>query len=73
MLYHRAQFEVVCNNGILKVDDLVGGQGHSGNFSGDYLGKDEIIKIEACNHDVLMLVEEFSSNVSAVKNKGFTI
>merc|ERR1712136_541317 len=55
---HRSQFEIVCENGVLKVEDLVGGQGRSGNFSayespfvgsssyilGDATGKDEAIR-----------------------------
>ena len=83
LLPHRSQFEVVCEKGVLKVDDLVGGQGRSGNFSeydhpyvgsksyvlGDYLGKDEIVEVEPCDH-VQKLVEQFSNDVQVIKEGG---
>lgn len=84
LLPHRSQFEVVCEKGVLKVDDLVGGQGRSGNFSeaydhpfvgsksyvlGDYLGKDEVVEVEPCDH-VQKLVEQFSNDVQVIKKGG---
>jgi len=83
LLAHRSQFEVVGEKGVLKVDDLVGGQGRSGNFGayegpfvgsssfvmGDYLGKDEVIQVEPCDH-VQSLVNEFSGCINIIKNGG---
>jgi len=43
---HRSQFEVMCDRGVLKVDDLVGGQGRSGNFSayeGPFVGSTRFV------------------------------
>ncbi|CAK0903183.1 unnamed protein product [Prorocentrum cordatum] len=73
---HRSQFEVMCDRGVLKVDDLVGGQGRSGNFSayegpfvgstrfvlGDHMGKDTVVEVEACDHEN-RLVQEFVESV----------
>lgn len=81
--HHRSQFEVVCGKGVLKVDDLVGGQGRSGNFGayegpyvgsssfvvGDYLGKDSVVEVEPCDH-LQNLVQEFSSCVQTIKAGG---
>ena len=84
LLPHRSQFEIVCERGIVKVDDLVGGQGRSGKFSdaydnpyvgsscytiGDYLGKDTIVNVDPCDH-AQKLVEEFSRCVDSVKHGG---
>lgn len=83
LLAHRSQFELVGEKGVLKVDDLVGGQGRSGNFGayegpfvgsssfimGDYLGKDEVIQVEPCDH-VQSLVNEFSGCIEIIKNGG---
>ena len=83
LLPHRSQFEIVCEKGVIKVDDLVGGQGRSGNFGayegpfvgstsftiGDYLGKDEVVQVEPCDH-VQKLVEEFSNCVKTIKEGG---
>jgi xylose dehydrogenase (NAD/NADP) len=80
---HRSQFEVVCEKGVLKVDDLVGGRGRSGNFGaykgpfvgsssfiwGDYLGKDDIIKVEPCDQ-VQGLVSKFSESVRNIRQGG---
>jgi xylose dehydrogenase (NAD/NADP) len=80
---HRSQFEVVCEKGVLKVDDLVGGQGRSGNFGayegpfvgsssfiwGDHLGKDAIIEVEPCDH-VQCLVSEFSESAQQIRQGG---
>ena len=81
---HRSQFEVVCDKGVLKVDDLVGGQGRSGNFFGAYmgpfvgssqftvgdeLGKDTVVEVEPCDH-VQSLVNEFSTCVSRIRDSG---
>eukprot|EP00943_MAST-04B_sp_MAST-4B-sp1_P008061 g8061.t1 len=80
---HRSQFEVVCEKGVLKVDDLVGGQGRSGNFAayeapfvgssnftiGDETGKDTVVEVEPCDH-AQCLVNEFSKCVIRIKNSG---
>lgn len=61
---HRSYFELVGETGVIRVDDLVGGQGRSGNFAayekpftgsdsftqGDATGKDEVVKVEPCDH-----------------------
>jgi len=61
---HRSQFEIVGEKGVIKVEDLVGGQGRTGDFSayegpftgstqytyGDVMGKDEIIYCEPNDH-----------------------
>ena len=80
---HRSQFEVVCDKGVLKVDDLVGGQGRSGNFGaymgpfvgsssfivGDEMGKDTVVDVEPCDH-VQSLVTEFSNCVARIRDMG---
>jgi len=77
---HRSQFEIVCEKGVIKVDDLVGGQGRSGNFSayenpfvgsssyilGDQVGRDEVIDVEPCDHEN-KLVEAFVQSVAAIR------
>ena len=77
---HRSQFEIVCDKGVIKVDDLVGGQGRSGNFNayespfvgsesfvvGDEMGKDTVQQVEACDHEN-RLVEEFCANVQGIR------
>ena len=59
---HRSQYEIVCELGTVRVDDLVGGQGRSGDFAayelpsvgsgrytkGDVMGKDEVVEVEEC-------------------------
>jgi xylose dehydrogenase (NAD/NADP) len=76
---HRSQFEIVCDKGVIKVDDLVGGQGRSGNFGayespfvgsesfvlGDVMGKDTVQQVEASDHENC-LVEEFCLNVQGI-------
>jgi len=61
---HRSHFEIVGEKGVIKVEDLVGGQGRTGDFSayegpftgstqytqGDVMGKDEIIFCEPNDH-----------------------
>jgi predicted dehydrogenase len=61
---HRAQFEIVGDAGAIRVEDLVGGQGRSGNFSAyevpfvgssyytacDKTGKDTLVPVEPCDH-----------------------
>lgn len=83
LIAHRSQFDVVCEKGVLKLDDLVGGQGRSGNFGaydepfvgsssfvmGDHLGKDEVVQVKPCDH-VQSLVAEFSKSVEAIKQGG---
>lgn len=80
---HRSQFEIVCEKGVLKVDDLVGGQGRSGNFAayespfvgsssfvvGDQLGKDVVVKCSPCDH-VNLLVSEFARSVQHIQSGG---
>lgn len=74
LLPHRSQFEVVGEKGVLKVDDLVGGQGRSGNFAayeapfvgsssyviGNHLGEDLTVEVTPCDH-VQSLVKQFSA------------
>ena len=83
LLPHRSQFEVVGEKGVIKVNDLVGGQGRSGNFGayegpfigsssftlGDYLGNDQVIQVDPCDH-VQCLLKEFSNCVENIKNGG---
>lgn len=83
LVSHRSQFEVVCEKGALKVDDLVGGQGRSGNFDAylapfvgsssfvvaDNMGKDEVVQVEPCDH-VQSLLAEFSKSVDTIKQGG---
>ncbi len=73
----------MCENGTVRVDDLVGGQGRSGDFSayfvpyvgsgrytkGDVMGKDVVVDVEESDH-VDGLVEDFSACVNAVKAGG---
>jgi hypothetical protein len=68
---------------VVKVDDLVGGQGRTGNFGayeepfvgsgryikGDVTGKDEVVEVEACDH-VDALVDDFTACVNAIKAGG---
>jgi len=80
---HRSQYEIVCEKGSIKVDDLVGGQGRSGNFgayenpfvgSGSYIlgnevGQDEVVQVEPCDHEK-KLIEAFATRVDAIKKGG---
>jgi xylose dehydrogenase (NAD/NADP) len=80
---HRSQYEIVCELGTVRVDDLVGGQGRSGDFSayfvpyvgsgrytkGDVMGKDEVVEVEECDH-VDALVEDFTACVNRSKAGG---
>merc|ERR1719215_556720 len=80
---HRSQFEIVGETGVIKVNDLVGGQGRSGNFAayeqpfvgsdqyvvGDVMGKDEVVTAEPCDH-AKRLVEDFAACVTAIKAGG---
>jgi predicted dehydrogenase len=73
-LAHRSQLETVGDAGLIRIDDLVGGQGRSGNFAaygerftgssryilGDAEGKDTEQVAEPCDH-VVKLVEKFSN------------
>ena len=43
--------------------------GSSSFVMGDYLGKDEVVQVEPCDH-VQKLVAEFSNSVQAIKNGG---
>ena len=72
-LAHRSWFEVAGTNGIIRVDDQVGGDSRTGNFDayfvpyvgskqyilGDVNGKDELRQVEGCDH-VISLVEDFA-------------
>ena len=83
MMAHRSQCEIVGEKGNICVNDLVGGQGRSGNFSaysvpfvgsdqyvqGDVTGKDTIVKVEPCDH-VNELVNEFVACVRNIKAGG---
>jgi predicted dehydrogenase len=80
---HRSQVEIVGETGTIRVDDLVGGQGRSGDFAayetpfvgsssyvqGDVMGKDEVVQVEPCDH-VNALTAAFARCVSAVKAGG---
>jgi predicted dehydrogenase len=82
---HRSQFEIVCDQGVIKVDDLVGGQGRSGKMDayfspfvgsesfvlGDVMGKDTVQQVEACDQENC-LVEEFCSNVQGIRDGSST-
>ncbi len=79
-LAHRSQYEAVGDAGLVRVDDLVGGQGRSGDFAayeqrytgssryvlGDVDGKDVEIRVEPCDH-VVKLIETFSAIVQSGK------
>lgn len=79
-LPHRSQYEAVGETGLIRVDDLVGGQGRSGDFSayegaftgsshyflGDVMGKDVEVRVEPCDH-VVKLVEAYSEIVLSGK------
>jgi len=80
---HRSQYEIVGDAGSIRVDDLVGGQGRTGNFAayetpfvgsssytqGDVMGKDEVVQAEPCDH-VNELTSAFASCVQAVLEGG---
>ena len=80
---HRSQFEICTSSHTIKVDDLVGGQGRSGDFSayfvpyvgssqyvlGDAAGKDEVVRVEACDH-VALKVRDLAKCVLAIKAGG---
>jgi D-xylose 1-dehydrogenase (NADP+, D-xylono-1,5-lactone-forming) len=80
---HRSQFEISTNTHVIKVDDLVGGQGRSGDFSayfvpfegsreyvlGDAGGKDETVQVEPSDH-VALKVEELSRCILKIKQGG---
>jgi xylose dehydrogenase (NAD/NADP) len=75
---HRSFMEVAGPRGLIRVDDLVGGQGRSGLFDayflpfvgsesfvhGDAKGKDTVVAVEPCDH-VNALVERFCGIVRA--------
>uniref|UniRef100_A0A7S3GGH1 Oxidoreductase n=1 Tax=Palpitomonas bilix TaxID=652834 RepID=A0A7S3GGH1_9EUKA len=70
---HRSQFEIVGENGTIRVEDQVGGQGRSGYFEAyekeytgstyfkmdDKMGKETVIDVEGCDHTKLM-IQDFS-------------
>jgi len=80
---HRSQFEIVGERGTIRVDDLVGGQGRSGDFSayevpfigsnlyvqGDVMGKDRVMQVPPCDH-VNELVNAFAACVQHIKEGG---
>lgn len=80
---HRSQYEIICETGTIRCDDLVGGQKRSGNFAayeipfvgsseyvqGDVMGKDEVIKVEPCDH-VNLLVDDLAACIRKVKAGG---
>lgn len=77
---HRSQVEIVGETGTVYIDDLVGGQGRTGDFTayeqpfvgsgsyveGDVMGRDETIAVEPCDH-VDALVQAFTERVRAIK------
>merc|ERR1719240_882060 len=80
---HRSQFEIVGAQGVIKVDDLVGGQGRTGNFAayeqkfagsgqytlGDAAGKDTVIDVPETDH-VAALVDDFTACVAKIRAGG---
>ena len=80
---HRSQFEICTDSHVIKVDDLVGGQGRSGDFSayfvpyvgsdkyalGDAMGKDEVVSVEPSDH-VMEKVRAFARCVLDIKAGG---
>jgi len=80
---HRSQFEIVGLGGTIRVDDLVGGQGRSGNFAayetkfvgsgsyvlGDAAGKDEVVAVPEADH-VDDLVRSFRGSIEAIQGGG---
>lgn len=77
---HRSYYHIAGEKGVINVEDLVGGQGKSGNFgaygenftgSGSYKmddvkGKESVMTVEECNHTALM-VEDMADTVLAKK------
>ena len=77
-LPHRSYYEIVCQRGVVRVDDLIGGQGRTGDFrayevpfvgsksfiKGDVMGRDEEVTVEACDH-VIRLVENFAASATS--------
>jgi predicted dehydrogenase len=80
---HRSQYEIVCERGVIKVDDLVGGQGRSGDFGaysspfvgssqyvvGDVMGRDEVRSAAECDH-VDCKVNDFVDCVRRIRDGG---
>lgn len=80
---HRSQFEIVGSEGVIRVDDLVGGQGRTGDFGayetqfcgsgryvrGDVMGKDTVVEVPACDH-VDALVDDFTQCVAKIRAGG---
>jgi predicted dehydrogenase len=80
---HISQFEIVGTNGSIVVNDLVGGQGRTGNFSayeeqfvgsdtyvqGDMMGLDTKMHVESSDH-VDDLVTSFISKIKTIKSGG---
>ena len=80
---HRSQYEIQCESGSVRVDDLVGGAGRTGNFDayfvpfvgsgryvkGDVMGKDTVVNVDKCDH-VDAKIKDFTSCVNAIKAGG---
>lgn len=80
---HRSQYEIVCEEGVVRVDDLVGGQGRTGNFGAyekpfvgsgryvrsDVMGKDTVVQVDECDH-VDATVDDFTACVNRIKAGG---
>jgi len=80
---HRSQFEICTSSHTIRVDDHVGGQGRSGDFSayfvpyvgssryvlGDVTGKDEVVEVTASDH-VSLKVEDLAECILAIKDGG---
>ncbi|CAD8089023.1 unnamed protein product [Paramecium primaurelia] len=78
---HRSFVDIVCENGQIRIDDLVGGFGRTGNFNAyfenfvgserffvdDLQGKEEVIKVEGSNHTVKM-IDTFANIIKSKKN-----
>jgi xylose dehydrogenase (NAD/NADP) len=77
---HRCYYEVVASKGCVRVEDLTGGQGRSGNFNAyldeftgsgyyfvdDAAGKESRMEAPTCDHTALM-IEDFSQLVLSGK------
>lgn len=80
---HRSQYEIICETGTIRCDDLVGGQKRSGNFGayetpfvgsseyvqGDVMGKDQVITVDPCDH-VNLLVDDLATCIRKIKSGG---
>ena len=76
-LAHRSWFEIAGTEGIIRVDDQVGGDSRTGNFNAYFVpfegsskyiqgtkeGKDEVVNVDPCDH-VIALVQRFEKSAT---------